>query len=350
MQGKTQKELLAALQRSGLAGPGEEPAVEQLSGGISAEILRVELADIVICAKRPRGRMQVKADWLAPVERGGIEVDWLRRAATVIPGHVPRVLGMDQASGWFFLEYLDPGRFDNWKQLLRDGVADPGLAARVAQLAVTVSAHSSSDPRAALDFDNGDSFHAQRIDPYLLESARRNPDVADHLEKLAHDTASTRLALLHGDLSPKNILVDSRPPAGSEAVALPVLLDAETACWGDPAFDLAFCLNHLALKCAWQPQHSKGYLACWDAFVDSYLAGVSWEDPELTNARAAALLPALMLARIDGKSPVEYLVGHPRADEIRKRALLWLARPASKLTELRHDWQRQCLAWPAARP
>jgi hypothetical protein len=36
MQGKTQKELLAALQRSGLAGPGEEPAVEQLSGGISA--------------------------------------------------------------------------------------------------------------------------------------------------------------------------------------------------------------------------------------------------------------------------------------------------------------------------
>jgi Ser/Thr protein kinase RdoA (MazF antagonist) len=87
-------------------------------------------------------------------------------------------------------------------------------------------------------------FHAIRLEPYLLATARAHPDRAAALEKLAKTTARTKLTLVHGDVSPKNILIG---PQG------PVFIDAECAWFGDPAFDLAFCLNHLLLKCLWVP-------------------------------------------------------------------------------------------------
>src|SRR5208282_111260 len=117
---------------------------------------------------------------------------------------------------------------------------------------------------------------------------------------LALRTGSTRLALVHGDVSPKNILIG---PQG------PVILDAECAWYGDPAFDPAFCLNHLILKCVWKPQHVARYLRCAGAFWDGYLSAAAWADPARTEERVATLLPGLMLARIDGRSPVEYLTG-----------------------------------------
>ena len=105
------------------------------------------------------------------------------------------------------------------------------------------------------------------------------------LEELVRVTGATKQALVHGDVSPKNILCG---PHG------PVFLDAECAWYGDPVFDLAFCLNHMLLKCLWRPQWSARYLACFDALAAAYLAGVTWEPREQTEARAAALLPGLV--------------------------------------------------------
>ncbi len=81
-------------------------------------------------------------------------------------------------------------------------------------------------------FATDDTFYALRIEPYLVAPTRRHPDLAGTLARLAHATARTRLALVHGDVSPKNILIGRRGP---------VFLDAECAWYGDPAFDLAFC-------------------------------------------------------------------------------------------------------------
>src|SRR5665213_3256422 len=106
---------------------------------------------------------------------------------------------------------------------------------------------------------------------------------------------ATRLTLIHGDVSPKNILVG---PAG------PVFLDAECAWWGDPAFDLAFCLNHLLLKCLARPEALGALREAFRALATAYLRKVRWEAPTQTEARAARLLPALLLARADGRSPV----------------------------------------------
>ena len=142
-------------------------------------------------------------------------------------------------------------------------------------------------------------------------------------------TAATRLALVHGDVSPKNILIG---PAG------PVFLDAECACYGDPAFDLAFCLNHLLLKCLWTPDAAPAFLDCFDVLTETYLEGVAWEPPEALEARAAPLLAGLFLARIDGKSPVEYVTDKADKARVRRVARALLEGPVDRLGAVRAAW------------
>ena len=121
-----------------------------------------------------------------------------------------------------------------------------------------------------------------------------------------------RAPLVHGDVSPKNILSRRRRE--------PVLLDAECAWWGDPAFDLAFCLNHLLLKCLWTPRACDAFLQCFDALARGLPASVDWEPRERLERRAAALLPGLLLARVDGKSPVEYITDDAQREAVRRVA------------------------------
>src|SRR5262249_25898135 len=116
-------------------------------------------------------------------------------------------------------------------------------------------------------------------------------------------------------------------------------LDAECAWYGDPAFDLAFCLNHLFLKSVWVPQARAGFMHCYDALSGAYLRAVTWEPPATLEERAATLLPGLLLGRVDGKSPVEYLDEAGRA-LVRRAARALLAAPARTLGELRIAWQR----------
>ena len=124
---------------------------------------------------------------------------------------------------------------------------------------------------------------------------------------------------MHGDVSPKNILLGARGP---------VFLDAECAWFGDPAFDLAFCLNHLLLKTLWVPSAERELLASFDALTEAYLRGVDWEPAATLEERAAQLLPALFLARIDGKSPVEYLTDDASKNAVRRAARSMLQQPA----------------------
>jgi aminoglycoside phosphotransferase (APT) family kinase protein len=145
-------------------------------------------------------------------------------------------------------------------------------------------------------------------------------------------TRNNKKALVHGDVSPKNIL---RGPNG------PVFLDAECAWWGDPAFDLAFCLNHLLLKCLWTPRARSGFLTCFDALASAYLAGVTWEARDAIERRAAGLLPGLFLARVDGKSPVEYVTDDLQKDRVRGVARPLIANPPEHLMAIRDAWNKE---------
>ena len=324
--------LYEALRRMRLIGAAEEPALVPLAGGVSSDIYRADLAQGPICLKRALPKLKVRADWSAPVERNRWEVEWMRVAAAVIPEFVPRILGHDPQSGTFAMEYLPPGTHPVWKVQLRDGEIDPDVAAEVARRIATIHGATARDEGMARRFATDGIFHAIRLEPYLLATARAHPDCAPALERLVEVTATTKLALVHGDVSPKNILAGPRGP---------ILLDAECAWHGDPAFDLAFCLNHTLLKCLWRPQWRARYLDCFDALAATYCSLVTWERPEILEARTARLLPGLFLGRVDGKSPVEYLTDESSKDRVRRVARSLLLEPVERLAAVRDAWREE---------
>ena len=313
---------------------------EPLAGGVSSDIWRVDLASGPVCVKRALSVLKVKAHWEAPIVRNQYEARWMRFAAAVVPGAVPECLASDSERGMLLMQYLPSAAYPLWKEMLRDGTIRDKDAAGVGNMLGTIHARSAAQPDLAAQFDSDSIFHAIRLDPYLGAAAIQNTDVALALEHLIQTTANTRLALVHGDVSPKNILIG---PTG------PVLLDAECAWWGDPVFDLAFCLNHLLLKRAWRPHWTNRYQQAFSTLLDAYRSAVLrlglWEPWEDLEARCARLLPALLLARVDGKSPVEYLDLNDQSggqrDQIRRLARQYLRHPTTRLEAINQGWDHE---------
>jgi len=279
--------------------------------------------------KRALARLKVAADWRAPVERNRYEVDWMRVAGGVLPAAVPAILGEDRAAGAFAMAWLPPDVYPVWKSLLLSGAIDEAAAAAVGDALGRIHAATADRSDLAARFATDDIFFAIRLEPYLVATGRAHPDLAPRLAQLVEITRTTKRVLVHGDFSPKNLLLG---PAG------PVILDAECAWYGDPAFDLAFVLNHLLLKGAWRRAWRARYARAFGALVRAYLAHVAWEPNDVLDARTAALLPGLMLARIDGKSPVEYLADEEARDEVRAFARSLLHTPAPALRDIAAAW------------
>ena len=323
------QEICDFLARAGLVPPGEVPQFEPLAGGVSSDIWLVRAGAAQFCVKRALGRLRVAAEWRADVSRNMTEVQWLTRVGTFDADLVPAVLASDASVAAFAMEYLPPDRHELWKAQLARGCVAPATAATVGRRLAFTHAAFAKSPTSPAEFDTGASFHALRIEPYLLATARVHGDLASTLEALAQRTERTKLTVVHGDVSPKNILLGARGP---------VFLDAECAWFGDPAFDLAFCLNHLLLKTLWVPQAEPDLLESFDALAGAYLAGVDWEPAASLERRAAQLLPALFLARVDGKSPVEYLTDEGSKDAVRVAARSLLTHPVDTLDEVRRAW------------
>lgn len=322
----------AIMQRLGLCSDRDHCISEALSGGVSSDIWKVTVDERSYCLKRALPRLRVAQLWEAPIERNAWEWAWLQTAGMISPGAVPPLVAEDRDAGLFVMGYLDPGDHPSWKSLLMRGVARLEDARAIAERLVAIHAATAGHPAIAEQFRTDANFYAIRLEPYLVAAAHVHPELAAPLQAIVRDTAGTRLALVHGDVSPKNILLG---PNG------PVFLDAECAWYGDPSFDLAFCLNHLLLKCLWCPSAAQSYLACFDVFASTYFAGASWEPRAALEARAARLLPGLLLARVDGKSPVEYITDDQAKDRVRHIASALLLRPAARLDEVREAWSEE---------
>ncbi|MGH1478423.1 MAG: phosphotransferase family protein [Geminicoccales bacterium] len=324
-------ELLVPLVRLGLCRSSDTPRFERLTGGVSSDIWRVDLEDRVICVKRALEKLRVQADWFAPVERNIYEAAWMRDVAAIMPDAVPALLGQDESSGLLAMDFLPPERFPLWKDLLSQGNAEPDIAAKVGKRLVTIHRKSAGDPSLGTRFPEEKIFFDIRLEPYLMATAAHHADCAEALHGLVEQTRTNRRTLVHGDVSPKNILIG---PSG------PVFLDAECACFGDPAFDLAFCLNHLLLKGLWVPSSKDDFLRCFDAMSAAYLEDVDWEAPAAFEARAAGLLPGLLLGRVDGKSPVEYLTKKRDKDKVREIARTFLKNRPRQLQTIAKAWHQ----------
>jgi aminoglycoside phosphotransferase (APT) family kinase protein len=319
------------LDRSGLIPPGQTPHFEPLGGGVSSDIWLVRAGQAAFCVKKALPRLRVAADWQAPVERNATEVAWMKAVAAFMPEAVPEVLAADAHIAAFAMEYLPPGSHEQWKHQLLSGVVAPETAVLVGKRLARMHSVFATSATAARTFATDATFHSLRIEPYLLATARAHPDLAPILEDLADVTARTKISVVHGDVSPKNILVG---PEG------PVFLDAECAWFGDPAFDLAFCLNHLLLKTLCVPSVKADLLSAFDALSRAYLDRVDWEPAEALERRAARLLPGLLLARIDGKSPVEYLDDEVSKQTVRGAARALLTDLPGRLEDVQRVWNQ----------
>lgn len=321
--------VLAFLHERRLLRIGEWANLTPLTGGVSSDLWKVDLPAGTICVKGALAHLKVDHPWHAPVSRNEVEYEWLTFAAATSPGQVPRVIDHDPEAGLFAMEFLPPESYPVWKAQLLDGRVDVTAAWQVGELVGRLHAAGAADPDCAARFATDDNFDALRIEPYLYVTAEAHPDLRIQLVELAGTTASTHLALVHGDVSPKNILIG---PAG------PMLIDAECAWFGDPAFDIAFCLNHLLLKSVKLPGHAAELGAAARALAEGHTRHIDWESPEAFEARVVALLPALALARVDGTSPVEYLDAAQR-HTIRALARALLRHPVTTLDELLDQWE-----------
>ncbi len=286
----TSVDILPRLRAAGLI--AGEAHVTPLTGGVSSDIVLVESSQGKIVVKAALEKLRVKDDWFADVSRNRVEQNFFEYAAPIIPESVPRILG--GGDGWFAMEYL--GDMLNWKISLLAGNADIGTAKLVGEVLGRLHAASWLDDTARSRFDTLPNFHALRIEPYLLTTAARVPEVANLLRAEAARLSVTKLALVHGDFSPKNLLT------GPQRL---IVLDAECAWFGDPAFDTAFLLTHLHLKALLHPQSIQLVPAFWSAYTAT--CGHDLEE------RTVRLLLCFLLARVHGKSPVEYLSEAQRA-------------------------------------
>ncbi len=298
--------IIDGLRRVGLIGPGR-PAFEPLAGGVSCDVWKVETLAGPAVVKRPLAKLRVEADWRAPVERGESEVRWLRRAREVVPTMVPEVLAELPGEHGFVLRFLPDCPV--WKDELIAGRVDVGFANSVGKRIAAVHAATANSPTEAAAFPTDAMFRALRVDPFILHVAEKDAVVAEPLRAIAGNLVQRKTALVHGDVSPKNILV------GADG---PVFLDAECAVYGDPAFDLAFCTTHLLLKAVWLDDARLRVAA--GELVEGYCAGIDWEPPEALLMRAGRLTAALLLARVDGKSPAPYLTDPADREIVRQRA------------------------------
>lgn len=275
----------------------------ELAGGISNIVLRADAREGSFVVKQSLEVLRVPQRWEFDRARIFTEHRCIETLGSILPaGAVPRVVDYDDAA-FAFTMTLAPDGGVVWKAELLDGVVRSEAAAWAGSALGTVQARSQARLDLRTGFEDTMPLEQGRIEPYHLATARRHPDLVEAIQRDVHRLRTDRRVLVLGDFSPKNILVYSDHL---------VLLDFEVAHWGDPAFDPAFLLSHLLLKGVHRPDAADAMIRACDTFWAEYRRGGGLASEQDVAAEAAVLL----LCRVDGKSPVEYLTtaerGHVR--------------------------------------
>jgi len=296
---------------------GDSIRVEELGGGVSNVVLAVFWGDNRVVVKQALPRLRVEDEWLAKRERALNEARALQLADTITPGCVPALLDVDGRLCTLTMTAA-PSGWSTWKERLLTAVADATVARRLGE--ILAAWHSATFRRHDLpaSFADPEVFDQLRVDPYYRTVARRRPELAEAVGAYVRRMGDTRACIVHGDYSPKNVLVGDGL----------WVIDLEVAHLGDPAFDLAFMLNHLLLKRLHLGEAGREIEGCVSAFWQGYGDAVRRElAPDLQYVLGH--VGCLMVARVDGKSPAEYLTPNDQEAARMLGSLLLLAPPAS---------------------
>ncbi len=293
---------------------------QTLAWGVSNLVMRIEAPGLSFVLKQSRKQLRTKIDWFSRLDRIWREVDVQRALLSFVPpGSVPHVLFEDRGNYLYGMEAVEADH-RVWKAELLEGRADSTIARQLGDWLAIV--HVASTNRADLREQLGDRvvFDELRLDPFYRYVAQHEVAFREPLERLIADTLARQDCLVLADFSPKNILLTRRGP---------VVVDFETGHYGDPGFDIGFFLSHLLLKTVRFADRVAEYLGLAREFWSSYLAGLKRElrEPDwlLSAGRSPSFdgqcvrhLAACMLARIDGKSRVDYLTEDWHAPLIRE--------------------------------
>jgi len=298
----------------GLIRPAEEIRLRALGGGVSNIVLLVEWPgepERRWVMKQSLAKLRVKDDWRADRTRIFREAEALQALRPVVgPQALPEVVYIDREN-FFFVMTAAPTASRAWKDLLLARRMDSQLARKAGLLLAKMINASQDNAALTSQFWDRTVFDQLRIDPYYRATASRHPELRQQFDDLISTSMEIRTSLVHGDYSPKNMLVRG------ESI---FLIDFEVIHWGDPAFDSAFLMNHLLLKAFHQPAASEQYIALVHDFWNAWFAALGRQAGRAIQRMTLRHLGCLLLARIDGKSPVEYIQDESTKDRVRRAA------------------------------
>ncbi len=312
-------ELIGYLRGGGHIGKDENPRITVLTGGVSNRTVLVERENgTAWVLKQALARLRVASDWFsspARIQREALGLRYLSQLAP--PDAIPRLIFEDQERHFLAMEAV-PQPHENWKTMLLRGEVGRDAVEQFGRLLGGIH-RGALARREELEpiFRDGSFFESLRLEPYYAYSAGQTAEAGAFLRELIAETRAARVTLVHGDFSPKNILVRNERL---------VLLDHEVIHWGDPAFDLGFSLTHFLSK-AHHLRAQRGKFAeaahwYWKSYNDSSC-----------EARAVRHTLGCLLARVDGRSPLEYLDADERRRQ-RAAVLGLMAAPPSGIDDL----------------
>lgn len=287
--------LVSYLESRNLLPSGAEVEVTQLDGGVSNVVLAADHGAERLVVKQALPRLRVRELWLAKRERAISEARALGLVGRLTPDTVPALLDLDRDNCALTIAGA-PASWTTWKRRLLAGDVDQAVATRLGATLAAWHTASFRDESVARQFDDFEAFDQLRVDPFYRVVAERRVELADAIAALRSRMEATHACLVHGDYSPKNVLVGDGL----------WVIDFEVAHYGDPAFDVAYMLNHLLLKLIHVPGAAARLASSASSFWNAYRTAVPAQlCPDLVYVLAHVGL--LMVARVDGKSPVEYL-------------------------------------------
>jgi 5-methylthioribose kinase len=315
------------LKTRGLANSAGEICVQELGGGVSNVVLLAECREPARCrwvVKQSLPKLRVQDDWYSNRERIFREAEAIQLLGNILGSFsLPEVIDVDR-NNYAYVMTAAPAGAEPWKTMLLRGEIDAAIARTAGALLAKLISAGRQAPALRDRFEDRTVFDQLRVDPYYRTTAMRHPELRSAYDSLIADSWNVRTSLVHGDYSPKNVLVKG------ENVCL---IDFEVVHWGDPAFDAGFMLNHLFLKACHKPQYRPSYFEAAREFWHSLMEGAGAECGKGFEKMTMRHLGALMLARIDGKSPVEYIRDDSAKQQVRELARRILLEPVNDLEE-----------------
>ena len=308
---------------------GRKARVTELGGGVSNTVLLVETGTERMVLKQSLAKLRVEQDWFSDRTRIYREADAMRKLEPLLPYEAIPEVRFEDRDNCIFGMTAAPDGAETWKAYLMRGIRTDEVGVFAAEILGDMIRGTMHNQAFEHEFGDQTVFNQLRIDPYYRSTAARHPDLAAHFEALIHESFARRCALVHGDFSPKNLLVTT------EGV---VLIDFEVVHYGDPSFDAAFLLNHLFLKSFYRPESLAHYEGAATRFwkpLRHRFRGCRWFEPATIQH-----LGALMLARIDGKSPVEYIRTEELKERVRTFARNLIVNPPATVSEA---WARRAI-------